>query len=124
MIATGNFEIIMTPQTDEETPAGRFTLDKTYQGDMVGKGLGQMISKRVENGAAIYFAIEEFTGSVNGKKGAFTLAHKGSMNADSQSLEIDILEGSGSDELGSITGTLSIQQMDGVHSYELRYELS
>ncbi|MEO9484882.1 MAG: DUF3224 domain-containing protein [Ekhidna sp.] len=122
MIAKGTFEIIMNPQTDEGVPAGRFTLDKTYQGDMVGKGLGQMISKRVEDGGAVYFAIEEFSGTVDGKKGEFTLAHKGFMDKNSQTLQIDILEGSGSDELATISGTLTITQADGVHHYELHYE--
>lgn len=122
MIAKGQFEIKMDPQTDE-VPAGRFTLDKTYEGGMVGKGSGQMISKRIEGGAAIYFAIEEFAGSVDGKNGAFTLAHKGFMNKETQRLEIDILEGSGSEDLVGISGTLSIQQTDGTHTYELSYKL-
>lgn len=123
MIAKGTFEINMQPQTEDQMPAGRFTLDKEYSGDMEGKGLGQMISKRIEGGAAIYFAIEEFSGSVGDNNGAFTLAHKGFMNAEGQSLEIEIVEGSGTDELSNISGTLSIQQVDGVHHYELDYEL-
>lgn len=122
MIAKGTFEINMVPQSEDQMPAGRFTLDKAYKGGMEGQGLGQMISKRIEGGAAIYFAIEEFSGSIGGKKGSFTLAHKGFMNAEGQSLEIEILEGSGTDELANISGTLSIQQVDGVHNYELEYE--
>ena len=123
MIAKGTFEINMKPGADEEAPAGRFILDKSYEGDMKGKALGQMISKRIEGGAAVYFAIEEFEGSVNGKSGAFTLAHKGFMNKDTQSMEIDILEGSGSGELATISGSLIIKQADGIHNYELTYQL-
>ncbi|MEP0987211.1 DUF3224 domain-containing protein [Ekhidna sp.] len=112
----------MTPQSDE-VPAGRFMLNKTYEGDLIGKASGQMISKRIEGGAAIYFAIEEFAGTVGGKKGAFTLAHKGFMNGDTQTLEIAILEGSGTEDLANINGTLNINQSDGSHFYELNYQL-
>ncbi|WP_421765586.1 DUF3224 domain-containing protein [Ekhidna sp.] len=122
MIAKGKFEINMTPQSDE-VPAGRFMLNKTYEGDMIGKASGQMISKRIEGGAAIYFAIEEFAGTVGGKKGAFTLAHKGFMNEETQTLEIAILEGSGTEDLANINGTLNINQSDGSHFYELNYQL-
>jgi hypothetical protein len=63
MIAKGTFEVNLTPQQDEESPAGRMTINKTFSGEMEGTGKGQMISKRLENGTAVYFAIEEFEGT-------------------------------------------------------------
>ncbi|MEQ9404692.1 MAG: DUF3224 domain-containing protein [Cyclobacteriaceae bacterium] len=120
--AKGNFEINMVPQTDEKAPAGRMTLDKVYLGDMEGTGAGQMISKRIENGAAAYFAIEEFSGTVGGKSGGFTLLHNGFMDKESQSLSIVIMEGSGSGELEGISGSMNIIQDSGNHAYELEYE--
>ncbi len=73
MSANGTFEVDLTPQEDIGSPAGRMLIKKTYLGDMNGSGTGQMISKRTENGAAVYYAIEEFSGSVKGKNGGFTL---------------------------------------------------
>ncbi len=98
-------------------------IEKSYLGDMSGSGIGQMISKRTENGTAVYFAVEEFSGSVKGKNGGFTLLHKGQMSKESQSLEVTILEGSGSGELQSITGSMLIIQDAGGHKYELTFEL-
>ncbi len=98
-------------------------IDKSYRGDMSGSGKGQMISKRTESGTAIYYAIEERSGSVQGKSGAFTLIHKGHMSAESQSLDIKILEGSGSGEFENISGSMLITQDSDGHSYELVYEL-
>lgn len=122
LTANGKFDVKLTPQEDVEA-AGRMTINKAYTGDMVGSGIGQMISKRTEHGSAVYYAIEEFSGSVKDKKGAFTLLHEGIMTADSQSLSVKILEGSGSGELSSITGSLEIIQTDGEHSYKLDYAL-
>ena len=123
MSANGTFEVDLTPQEDEGSPAGRMLIKKTYQGDMKGSGTGQMISKRTQNGAAVYYAIEEFSGSVKGKTGGFTLVHSGHMSKDSQSLEITILEGSGSGELQDITGSMLIVQDANGHRYELTFEL-
>ena len=121
--ANGHFEVDLAPQVDADAPAGRMVLNKNYRGDMEGSGVGQMISKRTENGTAVYYAIEEFTGSVDGRTGAFTLVHQGSMSADAQSLEVTVLEGSGSGELANIRGSVAITQDENGHRYDLEYEL-
>ena len=123
MSAKGKFEANLVPQKDDEAPAGRMIIKKSYQGDIEGNGVGQMVSKRTESGTAVYFAIEEFSGTVNGKSGAFTLIHKGYMNKESQSLEVVILDGSGSGELKNISGSMSIAQDGDNHTYELNYKL-
>jgi hypothetical protein len=123
MIATGTFEVDLLPQADVEFPAGRMVIDKIYSGDMAGSGKGQMISKRTEGGTAVYYAVEEFSGSVKGRAGAFTLIHKGQMSKESQSLDVEILQGSGSGELENITGTMAITRDANGHAYELVYEL-
>ena len=123
MSANGTFEVDLTPQADAGSSAGRMIINKTYHGDMNGSGNGQMISKRTEAGTAVYYAIEEFSGSVMGKSGAFTLVHKGHMNNESQSLDVTILEGSGSGEFENISGSMLIVQDANGHRYELTYEL-
>ena len=123
MSANGTFEVDLTPQEDVGSPAGRMLIKKAYLGDMIGSGIGQMISKRTENGTAVYYAIEEFSGSVKGKTGRFTLVHKGHMSKESQSLKVTILEGSGGGELQNISGSMLIVQDENGHRYELMFEL-
>ena len=121
MSASGSFDVKLEPQDDPSVPAGRMTIDKKYSGDLVGTGKGQMISKRTEGGASVYSAIEEFKGTVDGKKGGFTLFHNGFMSSAKQELRVIIVAGSGSGELVHIEGELIITQANGEHSYELRY---
>ena len=123
MSASGVFEVNIEPQNDEIAPAGRMTIYKEYSGGMAGKGIGQMISKRTEGGAAVYSAIEEFEGTLDGKAGSFTLFHNGFMSASKQLLDVIIIEGSGTGELIGIKGSLSIIQEAGKHSYVLEYQL-
>ncbi|WP_068547743.1 DUF3224 domain-containing protein [Thalassotalea crassostreae] len=123
MTISGLFDVNLEPQTDEKAPAGRLLISKKYHGDMQGSGSGQMLSKRTEGGAAAYCAIEEFSGSVAGKHGAFTLIHTGFMDGAAMSLDIKILAGSGQGELANITGSMEIIQQDGEHQYVLNYAL-
>lgn len=119
----GTFTVDFEAQPDKHAPVGRMIINKKYAGGMEGIGIGQMISKRTETGIAVYYAIEEFTGSVDGKEGAFTLVHYGYMSPESQSLEVKILESTGAADLKNISGSLKIMQESGIHNYELNYNL-
>ncbi len=123
MKAEGSFEVKLDPVSDEIAPAGRMIINKTYTGDLIGSGIGQMLSKTTESGVAVYSAIEEFVGSVEGKLGSFTLGHYGFMSKESHDLKIEIVPGSGTGELSSITGSLQIDQSEGKHFYILTYSL-
>lgn len=123
MSAKGSFEVKLVPQKEDVAPVGRMVIDKTYLGDIKGTGIGQMISKRTEGGTAVYFAIEEFSGTVNGKSGTFTLIHKGYLSKESQMLEVEVLGGSGSGDLVGISGSMTIVQDAEGHTYEFKYEL-
>ena len=123
MSASGAFEINLDPQADELAPAGRMIMNKIYSGGLEGAGAGQMISKRTEKGASAYSAVEEFDGVLDGRSGTFTLIHTWYMTAEEQSLEVKVLEGSGTGELEEISGSLQIIQEDGKHKYVLTYEL-
>lgn len=123
MTASGFFEVNLEQQLDESAPVGRMIINKKYTGDIEGTGIGQMISKRVDGGAAVYSAIEEFVGTVRGKSGSFTLVHIGHMSKEIQSLDVNILEGSGKDGLKDIAGEMEIIQEGGEHKYVLTYEL-
>ncbi len=104
MSVSGTFDVKLEPQSNQDAPAGRMTIFKSYTGGLSGKGVGQMISKRTEGGAAVYAAIEEFEGKVEGKAGSFTLFHNGYMSSSRQSLDVVIVEGSGTGELEGIQG--------------------
>lgn len=121
---TGKFDVTMQPQTDDEFEVGRLTIDKTYEGDLSGAGKGQMLSHMTQvKGSAGYVAIEKFVGSVQGKSGSFVLQHSGQMNKGAQSLTIEIVPDSGTEELAGISGTMGIDIKEGQHFYTLTFEL-
>lgn len=121
--AEGTFEVNLTPAQDE-TDVGRMSLDKTYAGPLSGVAKGQMLSLRTETaGSAAYVALEHFEGELEGKKGGFSLVHKGLMDKGATSLEVNIVPDSGAGELVGISGTLDIVIEDGKHFYVLEYQI-
>jgi len=123
MQAKGYFEVTLNPANDQIAPAGRMLIEKTYHGDLRGSAVGQMLSKRTDEGVAVYSAIEEFSGVLDGKTGTFTLSHYGIMSAQGQELKIEIIPSSGTDELKGITGSLELIMEGGVHNYTLNYHI-
>ena len=126
--AAGTFDVKMAPQPLADSQAdpllGRMSLDKQFQGDLAGSSKGEMLAARtaIENSAG-YVAIERVTGTLGGKKGTFVLQHSGTMTRGQQHLEITIVPDSGTGELAGISGTMSIKNENGKHSYELIYAI-
>lgn len=123
-VASGPFTVQLEPR-EPTLGVGRMTIEKAYEGDLVGSGTGQMLTWRDESsGAASYVAVELVEGTLHGRSGAFVLLHRGTMTADGQNLSVTVAAGSGRGELRGMEGEMDIQNVDGDHSYEFTYDLS
>ena len=127
MIATGTFQVEMTPEASEDragSTLGRLALDKTFHGDLEGTSHGTMLTARGSvEGSAGYVALERVEGVLHGREGAFVLQHGGVMSADEASLSIRIVPDTGSGALVGISGTMEIERDGEVHRYTLAYTL-
>lgn len=127
--ATGAFDVKMTPLTTEE-PGGadalaRYGVDKQYHGGLDAKARGQMLSvgTKVE-GSAVYVAVEQVDGTLDGRKGTFALSHIGTMTRGVPNLSITVVPDSGTGELAGLSGTLGIRiEAGGKHFYDFEYTL-
>lgn len=129
MRASGTFEVKLALVGNDSTPdgpnLGRMTMDKTFQGDFVGIGKGEMITAAgttVKESAA-YSAVERLTGALHGRKGSFALQHTGIMDRGKPSLHITVVPDSGTGELLGLTGTLQIIIDGKQHSYVFEYSV-
>ena len=127
--ATGTFEVKVTPLAAEENIGdpliGRLSLEKQFNGDMSGTSKGQMLgigTAKKESGG--YVAAERFVGTLDGKKGSFSLQHSGTMQNGKFDLNVMIVPDSGTDELTVISGRMTIKIEGGKHFYDLEYALS
>ena len=126
MHAKGSFEVKVTPQ-DDTTPQstlGRMVLEKEYHGSLEASGKGQMLSAGTAvKGSGAYVAIERVMGTLDGKRGSFTLQHSGSMTKGNPTMTITIVPDSGTEELTGIEGSEKITIENGKHLYDLEYTL-
>jgi len=126
--ASGIFEVKLTPQSPEaktdEATVGRFSLDKKFQGDLDGTSKGEMLAvSTAVQGSAGYVALEQVSGSLNGRTGTFALQHSGTMNRGAPELRITVVPDSGTGQLVGLSGKLEIKIADGKHFYEFDYTL-
>ena len=124
--ASGRFEVQLTPQNDgADSPVGRMTIQKQFQGDLSGTSTGQMLmAGTAVEGSAGYVAIEKVEGTLGGRSGSFYLQHSGTMNRGAGSLTVTVIPDSGTDQLTGLSGRMNIIIADGKHSYEFDYEIA
>ncbi len=122
-IARGEFDIAMVPQ-ETGRPNGRMTIDKTYRGALEATAIGEMMTATTAvEGSAAYVAIETVTGRLDGRAGSFALVHRGVMSAEAQSLSIEVVPDSGTDDLTGLVGEMRIEREGGQHHYVFSYAL-
>jgi hypothetical protein len=126
--AMGSFEVTLQPLSNAEVSAeaslGRMLLLKKFSGDLAASARGQMLTASTGmKGSAAYVAIDQVTGELGGRRGSFVLQHSGSMNRGVPTLSIMVVPDSGTGELAGLTGTLSINVIDGKHFYDFIYSL-
>src|SRR5271157_4644937 len=120
--ASGGFEAKMTPQGPEDkaegSTLGRMSIEKQFHGDLEATSKGEMLSAMTDvKGSAGYVAIERVTGTLQGRSGSFVLQHSGTMTRGAPQLTITVVPDSGSGQLVSLAGKLTIKIVDGEHSY-------
>lgn len=127
MRAAGDFEVKLAPlepyNRDADAALGRMSIDKVFQGGLQATSKGEMLSAgSPQSGSAGYVAIERVSGTLQGRRGSFTLQHSASMHRGTFSLSITVVPGSGTGELEGLSGTMNVIIADGRHSYEFDYE--
>ncbi|KAA3613123.1 MAG: DUF3224 domain-containing protein [Calditrichaeota bacterium] len=130
MKVSGIFEVILKP-LDFSSPGiegvnlGRMSIDKTFSGELNATSKGEMISAMTPvKGSAGYVAIEQVTGSLEGKTCGFVLQHFATMANGENRLILEVVPNSGTGDLVGLSGKMSINIEDGKHFYEFEYTLS
>jgi hypothetical protein len=123
-VATGSFDVTLTPVSTPDAPVGAMTISKAFHGELNGTSAGQMLAVRTPvEGSAGYVAMERVTATLAGHKGTFALQHSGSMNRGAQSLSVTVVPDSGTEGLAGLKGSMDIKVEGGKHFYTFRYSL-
>ncbi len=127
--ATGTFEVKMSPQPVHDAAVGstlgRMSIDKQFHGELEATSKGEMLaaSTAVKDSAG-YVAIEQVTGTLQGRTGTFILQHSGTMARGAPQLFVTVVPDSGTGQLAGLSGKLSINIVEGKHLYDFEYTLT
>ena len=126
--AKGAFDVKVTPQAaidPSNKNMARMSLDKQFHGDLEATSKGEMLSAATSvKGSAGYVAMEQVTGTLQGRSGSFVLQHNATMNRGTPQLSITVVPDSGTGELEGITGQMDIKiEPGGKHFYDFAYTL-
>ncbi|MGA8531973.1 MAG: DUF3224 domain-containing protein [Acidobacteriaceae bacterium] len=126
---TGSFDVKVIPQKADNPQAeaaglGRMALDKQFHGDLEATSQGEMLSVLDRStGSGAYVAMERVTGTLAGRRGSFVLLHHATMDHGAPELAIQVVPGSGTEELAGLKGTMDIRIEEKQHFYDFDYEL-
>jgi hypothetical protein len=125
---TGPFDVTLKPLDSDESVGGpiigRMSLDKQFRGDLDGTSKGQMVASRsAVKGSAGYVAMERVVGSLLGRTGAFVLQHSSTMTRGTPRQSIVVVPDSGTEQLVGLSGSMTINIVEGKHFYEFEYEI-
>ncbi len=123
--ASGTFDVKLSPQpATGDWGLGRLSIDKQFHGDLIATSAGEMLSAMTGvAGSAAYVALERVSGTLHGRRGAFTLQHTGVMNRGEGHLTVNVVPDSGEGELVGLAGRMTIHVDGDAHTYDFDYTL-
>lgn len=128
MKLTGIFDMQIIALQDKYTTSlsqhiTRSGFIKRYYGELDGTSKGEILSAEYNNNRSSgIVAIEQFKGSLGNVKGSFLLQHYSIKSNEKDKLIIRIVPDSGTNELKSIEGFMSVLYIGGEYFYELTYK--
>lgn len=63
------------------------------------------VMTHLDSGNAVFLGYEKMAGSLGGRTGSFVLRHTGSYGGGKATAELEVVKGSGTDELVGLSGT-------------------
>jgi hypothetical protein len=93
---------------DEATKVAKVTcakVSKNYSGDITGSSFTEWLMAYGEDGTATFVGLERISGAVGGKRGSFVVQHIGRYEEGAATAHLQVVAGSGSDELIGVSGT-------------------
>ena len=126
--ATGPFDVklnLLETYNSTDPTMGRRSIDKQFHGDLEATSKGEMLAFMTSvKGSAGYVAMEQVTGTLNGRSGTFVLQHTGTMTRGDQHQSVTVVPDSATGELKGLSGKMTIIVANGNHSYDFDYEIA
>ncbi len=122
--ARGTFDVEMTPSAEPVSGIAPMSLTKRFAGELEGTSTGLLLAVHTETeGSAAYVAMELVTGTLEGRRGSFTLQHFGTMNRGVDELRVQVVPDSATGDLAGLCGQMKLERTSDGHRYVFDYAL-
>ena len=129
-IATGSFDAMIEELSAQQLPGKNtwgLSFRREFFGDVCGVSEGWIIGSGTPpvhgNTSSGHVGIEEFSGTIAGRNGSFAFQHWVSAIRGKEFSRIEVVPGSGTDQLKKIKGVLTLIVKPNAASYNFDYEL-
>lgn len=127
-VARSTFRIEQWDQSEwtgagDGPPLARATLRKTFEGDLAGTSVAELLSSGRGEGDAGYVAIERITGTLDGRAGTFDLQHSAQKGGPDPRSTWLVVPGSGTGALVGLRGRATYAHDSPGARFTLEYEL-
>ncbi|MXZ02563.1 MAG: DUF3224 domain-containing protein [Chloroflexi bacterium] len=79
-------------------------VQRSFDGELIGTGNLMYLMTHLDSGDATFLGYEKVVGSLGGRKGSFVLLHTGSYDGGKAKAQLEVVLGSGTEELTGLTG--------------------
>lgn len=97
----------------------RARVGKSYEGELEGEGKAEYLMMYRSDGTANFTGYEKVQGRLDGREGSFVFEHRGSFKQGVAKDTWTVVEGSGSDHLSGLTGSVAFEE-----SHKEEYEIT
>ena len=110
--------------TTQKVGAMRMSFEKKFEGALEATGIVSMMGlMNPAMGSGAYVALERITGQLDGRAGSFCLQHSSTMERHQPTQSIRVVPDSGTDSLVGLSGSMTIDIVNGQHFYTFEYSL-
>ncbi len=92
-------------ESDDGLKLTQAHVKRSFDGDLTGTGNLMYVMTHIDSGNAVFLGYEKVVGSLGGRTGSFVLRHTGSYDGGKATAELEVVTGSGTDELVGLSGT-------------------
>jgi Protein of unknown function (DUF3224) len=96
-------------ETKAASKVTRADVKRAFEGDLEGQGTVEWLMAYEEGGSAVFVGLERIVGTLAGKKGTFVLQHVGTFDGQIAKADLDIVQGTGTDDLAGVSGRGSFE---------------
>jgi Protein of unknown function (DUF3224) len=101
----------------------RARVGKRFEGGLTGTSTAEILQAHAQEDSRAYVGIERVSAEIDGRKGTFVLRHSALASGSGGDMRVDVVPESATGDLVGLHGELTIDMVDGEHTYQFDYTL-